>query len=161
MRTKNKGVMTQTDPNRNTSSEPPFGLPCWSLNSPGPPSQGGDTGSSPVGTTNEKAQVKGPALTVDHVKAIPLAAADPAISRTRADFSGPVAVDDRLSRSITTLRLARASIDGSARPPPRESGVGEGPLGGPCWKPRAHTSHQLLWRGDNDNFRSVRLGHVH
>ena len=39
--------------NRNTSSEPLFGLHCWSRNRPGSPSQSGDTGSNPVGTTSK------------------------------------------------------------------------------------------------------------
>jgi hypothetical protein len=62
-----------------------------------PTSQGGDTGSNPVGTTNDKAQVKGPALPVNRMKAIPLAVPDPANIPHEIDFSAPRSPSRRLS----------------------------------------------------------------
>jgi hypothetical protein len=74
----NGGVATRIDRNGIHRLAALFHLSPQVTKRPRSRSQGGDTGSNPVGTSNEKAQVKGPALPVNHVKAIPLAVPDPA-----------------------------------------------------------------------------------
>jgi hypothetical protein len=54
-----KGQRPETTGNSIRRSAFLFRLRRWSQTRPGPRSQGGDTGSNPVGTTSENGQVKG------------------------------------------------------------------------------------------------------
>jgi hypothetical protein len=56
--TKNEGQRPQATQNRNPTSAAMFGPSRRSQTRPGPRSQGGDTGSNPVGTTSAKPQVR-------------------------------------------------------------------------------------------------------
>jgi hypothetical protein len=59
----NRGVATGIDPQLNPQISGPFPPPHQVANRPGSTSQGGDTGSNPVGTTNARPEVR--ALVLD------------------------------------------------------------------------------------------------